>query len=245
MTLEKLPRIRGVVLDADGTLYTLRSSVGTLYSQVLGRFSMSVNARALDDALPSVWRAFEDEYLARREQYRTDPRRERRQWDTFIKRMLQESGIDNPAPEVIQALYSEFARGDSRILSDGVVEFLTMARDLGIITVVATNNDGRVQSVMDDLGLNSCVRHLFWAGNLAWKKPAPDFFHEISRRLGIEGPQLLHVGNNLDLDVRAARSANWNALLFDPEDRGPAPKVRTFAELACLVRERATQGPPS
>ncbi len=243
--MERQPRIRGVVLDADGTLYTLRRSVGTLYSEVLARFSISVNARVLDDALPSVWRAFEDEYLSRREQYRTDPMRERRQWDTFIKRMLEKSGVRNPAPEVIKALYSEFARGDIRILSDGVVEFLSMARDLGLIIVVATNNDGRVQSVVNDLGLNSFVSHVFWAGSLAWKKPAPHFFHEISKRLGIGGPHLLHVGNDLDLDVRAARSAHWDALLFDPEDRGPAPKVRTFAELARLVCERSSQDPPS
>lgn len=239
MTLEKQLPIRGVVLDADGTLYTLRSSVGTLYSKVLARFSISVSAGVLDDALPSVWRAFEDEYLSRRKQYRTDPRRERRQWNIFIERMLEKCGMSNPAPDVIEALYSEFARGDIRILSDGVFEFLRMARDLGIITAVATNNDGRVQSILNELGLNSFVRYVFWAGNLTWKKPAPDFFHEISKRLGVDGQYLLHVGNDVDLDVLAARSAKWDALLFDPEDRGPAPKVRTFAELGCLVRERA------
>jgi putative hydrolase of the HAD superfamily len=240
MSFQRLPRIRGVVLDADGTLYTLRSSVGTLYSEVLSRFSISVNPRDLDGALPTVWKAFEDEYLARGDEYRTEPARERRQWNTFIERMLKESGIGNPAPAITEALYAEFARGDIRMLAAGAAEFLKTARESGIMTVVATNNDERVQSTINELGLLSHVTHIFWAGQLRWKKPSPHFFHEISRRLGIDGSQLLHVGNDLALDVRAAQYAGWEALLFDPEDRSPAPNIRSFAELGLLVRERGT-----
>lgn len=238
MSFQNLPRIRGVVLDADGTLYTLRSSVGTLYSQVLRRFAISVSPSDLDDALPAVWRAFEDEYLARRDECRTDPVRERRTWNTFIERMLEVSGIQNPPPAITEALYAEFARGDIRMLAEGVTDFLKTVHELGVVTVVATNNDARVQSTVNELGLISHVTHVFWAGQLAWKKPSPHFFHEISRRVGIDGSQLLHVGNDLDLDVRSAQSAGWNALLFDPDDRGPVPKIRSFAELGRLMRER-------
>jgi FMN phosphatase YigB (HAD superfamily) len=236
---QRYPPIRGVVLDADETLYTLRCSVGTTYAQVLRRFGFSTDPQAFDEALPLVWKAFEEEYLATREGHRTDPARERRQWDVFIKRMLYEVGVRCPSKTITEALYTEYARGDLRTLSAGVVEFLSLARDLGIVTVVATNNDARVVSTVKELGLDSHIDHILWAGELGWKKPSPHFFHEISSRIGIDGRELLHVGNNLNLDVCAPQGAGWNALLFDPKDRGPAPKIHGFAELKCLLRERA------
>jgi putative hydrolase of the HAD superfamily len=242
MTLQGRQIIRAVVLDADGTLYRLRHSVGTLYSEVLTRFQISVKSGDLDQAVPRVWASFEDEYLARREGYQTDQMRERRLWGTFIKRMLEAVEIHNPSLTVTEALYQEFASGATRTLSEGIVEFLVMARNMGVVTVVATNNDDRTKSVMADLGVDAHIGHFFFSGELSWKKPSPNYFNEIARRLGLHGSRLLHVGNDVALDVHAAHSAGWQALLFDPEDRGPAPKVRSFSELGCFLRERMGEG---
>ncbi len=239
MTLLAQPRLHGLVLDADGTLYTLARSVGTVYAEVLAGFAITANAVAFDRALPFVWAAFEDEYLARGESYRTDSVRERRLWNIFIERMLEQVGIASSPPAVIEALYREFARGDIRILATGVVDFLELLSDLDIVVVVATNNDERVRSVVEQLGIQPYLRHIFWAGDLGWKKPSPNFFSEISKRVGIDGSCLLHVGNNVELDVSAARSAGWDALLFDPQGRGPTPRISSFTELGRIVCERA------
>ncbi len=231
------------MLDADGTLYRLSRSVGAVYAEVLARFGVSVEASSLDRALPHVWRAFEEDYLARAESYRTDPGRERRVWHSFILSLLGAIGLKSPSNEMTDALYREFALGSTRILSEGVLEFLHAARAVGVIVAVATNNDERTESVLRELGVTAYISYVFSAGKLSWKKPSHHFFDEISRRIGFSASELLHVGNDLELDLRAAHTAGWDAVLYDPEGCAGELHVRSFADLACFVEERAPRGP--
>ncbi|HMN79667.1 MAG TPA: HAD family hydrolase [Burkholderiaceae bacterium] len=76
-------------------------------------------------------------------------------------------------------------------------------------------------------------------------KPDPRIFHEACRRAGVSPERTLHIGDDLELDVRAARTAGLQALwvrrpdlaangaaLADREALEPAPTDRGAAESA-------------
>jgi putative hydrolase of the HAD superfamily len=66
-------------------------------------------------------------------------------------------------------------------------------------------------------------------------KPDPRIFHEACRRLGCAPAEVLHVGDDLELDVLAARSAGLQAYWLRREPGDPAEAVEHgVATVACL-----------
>ena len=67
-------------------------------------------------------------------------------------------------------------------------------------------------------------------------KPDPQIFHEACRRLGCAPGDVLHVGDDVDLDARAARSAGLQAywLRREPCDPPANEEERGIATVACL-----------
>jgi putative hydrolase of the HAD superfamily len=235
--MDRIDSISCVIIDADGTLFNLKRSIGTVCSEVLTLYGVGSDAKTLDQYVPAVWADFRERYLAQATNYRTDPARERDLWFAFIQELLRRSGFDASTQQVVEAIYDRFARGSERVLADGAVDFLGRVRGLGMRVFVATNNDDRTRLALSELGLSSYLDEVFIAGELTWKKPSEEFFREIQRRLKVPLHNLLHVGNDYELDVLAAQRAGWAAVLFDPLHQYPgnAHRVASFSELSDLL----------
>lgn len=67
-------------------------------------------------------------------------------------------------------------------------------------------------------------------------KPDPRIFHEACRRLGLEPSQVLHVGDDLELDVLGARDAGLHAFWLRREEWEPVEDARSqgLATVSCL-----------
>ncbi|HSX58641.1 MAG TPA: HAD family hydrolase [Tahibacter sp.] len=86
------------------------------------------------------------------------------------------------------------------------------------------------------------LRHLFvdcvTARDFGRAKPAPEIFHEACRRVGVEPPFVLHVGDDPLLDVHGARGAGLPSAWLNRDGRdwsdAPRPDIefRTLTELA-------------
>ena len=232
--------IRGVVFDVDGTLVTLRASIGELYSEALCELGVLLDSQQLERAVIAEWGAFEAEYLNTAELHATQPSREVLVWCELVRRVLRQvdEGLSTRW-DLIAGVYSFFARGHSRRLVDGALEACKDLAVEGLVVVAATNNDQRTPGVLAELGLAPHLSHILTAGDLLWKKPSPNFFGQLSQRIGVPAAELLHVGNSHVHDVEAANKAGFQAVLFDPQRRGTEPRITTLAELSGLVRRRA------
>ncbi len=226
---------QAVALDVDGTLVTLRASVGELYSEALQGCGISLSPAVLNVALARAWQSFETEYLNSQANYATSVPREVILWHEFVRRTLEscEAGLGERR-ELLAAVYSFFARGASRRVVPGALETCRALAAAGIKVIAATNNDIRTKQVLDELGLSSSLTCVVTAGEIGWKKPSPKFFEAIARMVAVPLDEMLHVGNSRRLDVDAARQAGMRGLLYDPEGAGG---VDALSDLRALAAE--------
>ena len=225
-----------VVLDIDGTLCSLTQGVGAIYHELLLAQGLESDAQALESSVRRVWGAFRDTYLNVAHGYRTTHEREREVWLEFVRRVCDGANLPYGGdPVVVESIYNTFASRAYRSVAPGAIEFLRQGRDRGFNMVAASNNDTRSKVTLKELGLDPYLSDIVVAGDLGWKKPSPQFYANLARRIGVEPSKILHVGNDLALDVDAARHNGLAAVLYAPGERAAERSVTSFAELGSLV----------
>lgn len=229
--------IKAIVFDIDGTLCSLSKEVGAVYAEVLARHNLIMDPEVLNQAARAEWQYFQELYLNTANHYHTSHEREKNVWLEFVRRVLVRAkfAVEDQA-DLMHAIYNAFASAAYRSVEPGAIEFLQKAKGRGLHSVAASNNDQRSKVALQELGLAEHLEGVFVAGDLTWKKPSPFFFETLAQRLKLKPEHILHVGNNLELDVEAAQRCGWSAILYDPRGRGGEQlSVRSFAELAGLL----------
>jgi FMN phosphatase YigB (HAD superfamily) len=233
-------KIRGIILDVDGTLVRLARPIGETYCSILNSYGISSSIDTVTAAVRVVWKEFEDCYLNTAGKHITDHYREETIWIDFIKAVLARAQVrfePTVASIVIDDIYQAFSRAESRQISPGVERFLTLMNEHDIPVVAATNNDRRTVQVLAELGLSGHLSGIYVCGELGWKKPSPRFFGELEKVLDIPAAELLHVGNDWVLDVEAARASGMQALYFGEAQRvHKADRVGSFDELSARLQ---------
>ena len=102
---------------------------------------------------------------------------------------------------------------------DNAVETLKiLSNDFDLVR--ATNaEDSTVEDIkqaLERVNLGSFFSHIFTYRELKSKKPDPNFFHQISKKLGLSPYQLAMIGDDYHNDIIAAKNAGWNAIWFNP-----------------------------
>ena len=225
-----------VVLDIDGTLCSLTKGIGAIYHELLLAQGLESDVLALEVAVRSVWGAYRDIYLNVAEGYRTTHEREREVWLEFVRRVCGAANLPYGAnPSVVEAIYNAFASRAYRRVEDGATQFLREAHERGIIVVAASNNDVRSKVTLRELELDRYFTHVFVAGDLGWKKPSPSFYASLATRVGVNPSDILHVGNDRELDVEAAQRCGFAAVLYAPRGGVTSQSISSFADLSSLL----------
>lgn len=225
-------RIKAIVTDIDGTLVSLSKGVGECYAELLAEFGYNADGQRLNEISRSVWKEFEPEYLNAANQYRTNSARERELWHSFVRRVLVEAGHSCASdPGIVSGIYEVFSTERFRVVEAGVANFLVTARGKGVKLFAATNNDLRSKTVLTRLNLASLFDGIFVAGELACKKPSPDYFAALCRETGFAAHSMIHIGNDPLLDFEAPIACGWRAVLYDPKGRHSTSRFGHFDEL--------------
>lgn len=210
-----LQTTRGIVLDVDGTVYTLSKGIGEIYSEVLGLEGVSCDPKALTIAARKVWSEMVGDYLNVTGHHATTAEREQSFWIRYAAAVLGSAGVVPQTPTVtVRRIYEAFSQGKYRTLSPGVVEFVTRARAAGIVVIAASNNDERTKATLRDLGIYGSFDRVVVAADLCWKKPSVGYFSRLAEIMGIEASGCVHIGNDPELDVVAAERAGWSGVLY-------------------------------
>ncbi|WP_165795243.1 HAD family hydrolase [Deinococcus koreensis] len=87
-------------------------------------------------------------------------------------------------------------------------------RAQGWRTYLATNQEAhRTRHLLDVVGLGAVVDGHFASCAVGHRKPSPDYYAEVTRRLGLEPEQIVFWDDNAE-NVRGAREAGWQARLY-------------------------------
>ncbi|MES0808338.1 HAD-IA family hydrolase [Roseibium sp. SCPC15] len=105
-------------------------------------------------------------------------------------------------------------------LSDPLTgSLLDRLNQLGIVQVIATNNEHRRASYIEHkAGYGERVSAVFAAGRMGLAKPAPGFFVHVSDALCLP-PQNILLIDDSETNTRAAKALGWDTFHFTDESR--------------------------
>jgi HAD superfamily hydrolase (TIGR01509 family) len=122
-----------------------------------------------------------------------------------------------------------WARHAERNLWSGVrertAETLGELRQRGLRLGVISNADGRVEALLDLLGLGEYFDFVIDSHLVGVEKPDPRIFRMGLERMGLEPEEAVYVGDVYEIDVVGARGVGMRSILIDPLGR--------FGELDC------------
>jgi putative hydrolase of the HAD superfamily len=198
-----------VVFDVVGTLVEPSPSVAVAYQQAALRHGLSVDASTIQQRFKAAWRRQETIDAAAVPAFATSRGREAERWQAIVDDVFEGAA---PAAAIFADLWEHFGRVESwQPLAHGR-DLVRLAIDAGVTVALASNFDERLLAIAERLEPLSWVPHVFASSEIGWRKPAPEFFRWIERRLGCGPATVLLVGDDPELDVAAARRAGWRSL---------------------------------
>jgi putative hydrolase of the HAD superfamily len=201
-----------VVFDVVGTLVEPRPSVAVAYQQAARRHGLTVDAAVIQQRFKTAWRRQEAIDAAAVPAFATSRGREAERWRAIVDEVFRGSSA---SAAIFTDLWDHFGRIDAwQPLARGR-DLVRLAIDAGVTVALASNFDERLLAIAEHVEPLSWVPHVFASSEIGWRKPAPEFFRWVERRLGCDPAEALLVGDDPELDLAAARRAGWRALAID------------------------------
>lgn len=118
---------------------------------------------------------------------------------------------------------------------DDVLPVITILTANGFDLAVLTNGTAAQQNAkVTRIGIRDRLIAVFTSEELGVAKPHPDIYRQACRELGVSPDKTLHVGDNYQLDVVAAKKAGLQALHLDRHHKQQAPRELRMVTLAEL-----------
>ena len=224
--------IQLVLLDAVGTLFRARGSVGEIYARVAHEHGLERNAARFDTAFRPAFRAmrpmaFPGEPAARVRAL------ERAWWHELVGRVLD--GVEAPPgfdrERYFDAVFDVFASADGWQLYDDTVPALdalaASGRELGLVS----NFDGRCHAVCEALGIARYFTSVTLSSECGIAKPDPAIYAVALAKHRVRALHAAHVGDHPIHDAIASRAVGVRSILLDRRrrPRGPGGVTRIFS----------------
>jgi putative hydrolase of the HAD superfamily len=224
--------IRFVYFDVAGTLLQAHPSVGEVYARACRPYGLEVAAERLEEAFRDAWirrlAADTDGLLAAGD----DDEATRAWWRGLVLEVLDAVGHEDDREACFEACYEAFSRPSSWRIFDDVMPALRRLRKRGLPLGVLSNWDYRLPALLKTLGLAEFFGPLLVSALERLGKPDPRLFRRACRRAGVPAAEVLHVGDQRELDLDPAMSCGMQALLVDraaPASTGDV--IRSLGEL--------------
>lgn len=225
------PRLAGVSLDANGTLFEPRD-LGSEYQAVLSRHGIEAEASELARLVHLVWQEMSCAVPFGTDRFAAHPDGARGWWSDFLQRLLAHLDLGRPDPFAASELFERFARASAWTVFPEVPATLAEIARMGFPIVVVSNFDERLPRIGEELGLGSLVKAWIYSQQIGVEKPHPAIFEAACNVIGAEPQAVVHVGDRQREDVEGALAVGMEALLLDRTGLDPRADLHSLAGLA-------------
>ncbi|WP_437186312.1 HAD-IA family hydrolase [Planctomicrobium sp. SH668] len=199
---ESCNETRCVVFDAVGTLIHPSPSVAEIYYAIGKKFGLRYSLKELAPRFKSAMKR-------RPATEQTDEESEFNFWKALVDDVL--GPVDSPEQCFLE-IYNHFAQSDAWRVGTDVAETLQVLKDHGIVTVIASNFDERLDRLVQQIPTLQLVDHLIISSRVGWRKPHLNFFNQVLKIVQLPARNVLMVGDDYELDVIGAQSAGMQAM---------------------------------
>jgi len=213
---DKLPKV--IFLDAMGTLFDLKQSVGEIYQQFARKYGVDVAIDPLEKAFINGFKsapvlAFPANKLAIVKQQEFD------WWKQVVSATFEQlESLDKftDFDAFFSEIYFYFGTKEPWYILPGTVESLTSWRDRGIELGVISNFDSRLIGVLKHLDLDHFFSSITISSLAGFAKPATNIFQIALNKYNFAPQEAWHIGDNLDDDYQGAKNAGLTAFWLNP-----------------------------
>ncbi len=203
-----------IFLDAAGTLFDVRGSVGEVYQKLAKDFGVTVDSEELNAAFfqsfaDSNQMAFPGRELAE------IPQLEFEWWLAVATKAFQIAGVFNQFsdfPRFFAELYAHFATAAPWFVYPDVFPALNRWQKQGIELAVVSNFDSRLYPVLKSLGLAEYFTSVTISTEVGAAKPDSQIFRAALQKHNCLAENVLHIGDSFKADYCGARSAGLDAV---------------------------------
>lgn len=238
--------IKGVTIDLWGTLLLDSPAADERYRRErLVRIAESLAERGIELPMPALERGYDE---SRRQLVKIW--REMR--DVPVERhvALLLEAVDAALPGRLDAralaavtwAYASPALDAPPALDPGAASALKGLNERGIAVCLVSNTlrtPGAVlRRILKNEGLLDAFTSMVFSDECGMRKPASGIFHEALKRLGLDAPHVVHVGDDARLDVEGARLANMRVIHLGDGGAGdnmPDASIQELSELPAAV----------
>jgi 2-haloalkanoic acid dehalogenase type II len=218
-----LSRIRAISLDLDDTLWPIWPTIRRAEEVLLAWLTLHAPATATLHASPEALRRIRERVGLERHDLHHDLSALRRE---SIRLALAEAGDDPALAEPAFEVFFE-ERQNVQPYPDVEQALERLARRYPLVAVTNGNAD------VARTGLGRYFRAALTARQAGVAKPDPRIFHAAARALDLPHGDLLHVGDDVALDVLGAQDAGLQAAWINREEK-LWPHDHRAPELECL-----------
>jgi len=167
-------------------------------------------------------------------------------WREYFGTLFRAAGVPEDRMEQAGRLLRETHAHDHlwTHVEDGTTQALDALAAAGYRLGVISNADGRVESVLERVGLRPHFEFVIDSEVVGAEKPDPRIFREACRLLELDASACLYVGDLYPVDYLGATRAGMEAVLLDPLGihRGHAPIVGRLGALPAFVAGLTADG---
>lgn len=214
-----------IFLDAVGTLFGVRGSVGEIYSAIALQFGVKVPAQTLNEAFLQAFATSQPLTFPG-----TDPEEispcEFEWWRVIVLRTFQQVGVldkFSDFTDFFDELYNHFATAQPWFIYPDVLPALEAWRRIGIQLGVLSNFDSRLFLVLKALKLEEFFTSVTISSQVGAAKPDPQIFAAALQKHFCDAQDAWHIGDSFKQDYQGAKAAGLRAILLErPEQMAGA-----------------------
>lgn len=203
-----------IFLDAVGTLFGVKSSVGAVYADVAQKFGVEVSATALNRAFFQSFRAAGSPAFGVTEPAALQAR-EFAWWLAIATSTFKQADAFHQFPDFdafFAALYAHFATAAPWVVYPDVKPALERWQRMGIPLGVLSNFDSRLYAVLQALDLAPFFTSITLSTQVGAAKPDPKIFAIALQQHHCSPADAWHIGDSLEEDYQAAKAVGMRGI---------------------------------
>ncbi|HEY9703033.1 MAG TPA: HAD family hydrolase [Allocoleopsis sp.] len=209
-----------IFLDAVGTIFGVRGSVGKVYADIAAKFGVSVSDEELNNVFYDVF-------------YDSDPPMfpdipsleipwyEYQWWLAIAKKTFTQLGVIDQFSDFdsfFGELYAHFATAEPWFVYPDVSPMLEYWQQQGITLGIISNFDSRIYAVLQALYLDNFFTSVTISTEVCAAKPDSKIFQFALDKHNCKPDEVWHIGDSLEEDYQGAKNMGIRAILLQREE---------------------------
>lgn len=206
-----------IFLDAMGTLFGLRTTVGEVYSDLAAQVGVQVSPQSLDKAFINSFKAANPLAFPGVDMAQI-PNLEFQWWRAIARSSFAQAGVLEQFEDFgafFSHLYHYFATKNPWYVYEDVLSALTHWQKQGIELGIISNFDSRLYNVLAELELNQFFSSVTLSSTTGAAKPGQEIFFSALQKHNCHPGQAWHIGDSLKEDYYGAKTAGISAFYLE------------------------------